>query len=1020
MRIFRVSICLVLAVAWPGRLVAQDGWSDLMAPAAAFTLLKIAPANDRALAMVRAIRVLHSAPRADGDPPPEVVELERLLEDLDRLERELTRTGSHGISLAMAQSSERDALQDTLAALGLRLRERRDVYTVEAAGGGDGAALRTRLLAAGIDPAGILQRLNASATVAVAPAIVELPLPLPPEAWNAAVFERTLPARALFGAIIRDPRAAWLYHGLLGMTPATRAFLVANPGLVRHLYRDRAAVVADFGGVFEVGPDGRVVVPGGAAAVGLWEGLLGERVSAAERFARELFGRDAGRAAYFMEALARLDGPRRRFALGLGITDRGLRLDRFRELYRAFAAIDSAWKVDLLPFSRPPFDVAALVDVIAFDEQGVATAPMFERLWARGLDGIDIPSPDNRDMREVDPDATIDAAWLADRIAGLLPYERRAVIERVAFGQRVFRAAPRDGLQDVYVALRAYGRFPAAMLALERIGVRAPGVYARVARHAFAIERIDNRASAVPLLAQFQGALAILVRLARTGAVATTDLESLADALAAIPLTDQRYDGAVAAWVGTRLLPALPPVPEASSDARLLSALADRPSAAQATFEWEGSRVALDVTGTSRRGLAAIRGKQGGNPLDVVLTLAAHADALARDTLTLDQVRTVTAALKTGTAKLQPARPWPDTPEELPDTKKILDRVVRDLTRITKPQDTGRARQASERLHELADYLLGEILVAHAYASALGDPATLPGASTDPSHRHAFLVAGAGESEEDARRGAWAPSRSGVPAVPGSAASGSLIGLDLTLSKRLLRRLATDRVPEEPRINGNDASEFIATVALLNPRDLSDAGQAVIHEALGRGRARVAAANAPAALDAVAAAAGLSTARRYLLTWRARQEPERVQSLFTVSELFWAGAPDTPDTRTLAPWGLAQRAVSGCECLGLPPAGAWDRARGRRGTGYLGAAVSDLHLRVAEVMGELSVPAPLFAGVMTMATRDFLDDAPALYDDDWLAVAAFASALTRERIEDYLSALVASGPVRPVETGERR
>jgi hypothetical protein len=81
-------------------------------------------------------------------------------------------------------------------------------------------------------------------------------------------------------------------------------------------------------------------------------------------------------------------------------------------------------------------------------------------------------------------------------------------------------------MQDALVALRALGRFPAAMLSLERIGIRPPALFALAARRALALEAVDPTA-VVPLLAQFQGSLALLERLARTGAVSPPQLEQL-------------------------------------------------------------------------------------------------------------------------------------------------------------------------------------------------------------------------------------------------------------------------------------------------------------------------------------------------------------------------------------------------------------------------------------------------------------------------------------------------------------
>jgi hypothetical protein len=85
---------------------------------------------------------------------------------------------------------------------------------------------------------------------------------------------------------------------------------------------------------------------------------------------------------------------------------------------------------------------------------------------------------------------------------------------------------------------------------------------------------------------------------------------------------------------------------------------------------------------------------------------------------------------------------------------------------------------------------------------------------------------------------------------------------------------------------------------------------------------------------------------------------------------------------------------------------------GRPGSLQAGTAVVDMNLRVAEHLAELGVPASLFGAVLAYATQDFIDTAPALYDDDWAAIVQFAGQLSRERIEDYVAALVAAGPVR--------
>ena len=135
--------------------------------------------------------------------------------------------------------SERDVLRDALESMGLRLRERRGAYSVELNQDGDAVRLRKRLDAAGIDTGAIEKTLNGGETVVPSPAVTILPSPLPHDAWEAAIFERPIPPRSLFSAIMRDRRAALLFYGLLSMTPETRAYLAEDRQLLRRLYQRR-------------------------------------------------------------------------------------------------------------------------------------------------------------------------------------------------------------------------------------------------------------------------------------------------------------------------------------------------------------------------------------------------------------------------------------------------------------------------------------------------------------------------------------------------------------------------------------------------------------------------------------------------------------------------------------------------------------------------------------------------------------------------------------------------------------
>jgi len=153
-------------------------------------------------------------------------------------------------------------------------------------------------------------------------------------------------------------------------------------------------------------------------------------------------------------------------------------------------------------------------------------------------------------------------------------------------------------------------------------------------------------------------------------------------------------------------------------------------------------------------------------------------------------------------------------------------------------------------------------------------------------------------------------------------------------------------------------------------------------------------------------------ARRAVLTWTSPAVPVAAEPLFAMSELFWLGLEGTGTWSGAAAWGTTHEPLEGCYCKRLPVPGAWDGLTGRSGGLQTGTAVSDLNLRVAEHLAELKVPAPLFGAVLAYATQDFLDSATPLYDDDWAGVVQFAGQLSRERIEDFVAALVAAGPVR--------
>jgi hypothetical protein len=997
-----------LALLWslPAAVQAQPAPDSLQVPVGVFRVLGVPVDTNRPVAMLRAIRVLHSAPRRDPLPQP-IAMFDRLLEALDRLDRALARTGTRDVTLAMAAQNE-DALRDTLEALGLRLRERRGGYTVEPRTGDSDVALRALLLKADVDVSIIEKRLNSGETVQIAPTAIDVPLPVPLEKWSSDVFGTSVTAHRLFASILRSRDASLLYYGAQAMTAETRAYLVKTPEIVDRLH-GHAPVVAAFGGAFRVGANGTTIMPGGDAAADLWEQLVDEKLAQPDRFGRELFGRDGGRLAYFVDTLWAFDEARARFVLGLWIADRRLRHERFEALYQAFAQVEPSWSVADAPFMRPSYDAALLLSNLHLSSAGALAGPVFRRLWERGVDGIELPGPDDRQMREAAEDGIADAAFLASLLSGRFLRERRVIIERIAFGQRNFGEANDAEMQDVLVALRAYGRYPAAMLALERIGVRKPALFALAARRVAVLEAIDAE-KAVPLLAQFQGSLALLERLARTAAIPSSGLEQSVTSLLAVTLDDERYRGGIAEWLRTQLIPALPAEARTTElEERLLDAFVDRVDAAGRPFTWEGEDFVLDVQ-RPRRELRAVRERQKGNSLDSLLAVYAHVTSLSTTSLTLEAVKAGAAAVRADGAKLAAARPWPDAPNATPAVARVVERVVKDLNGIRKPGDVAKTPRMVRPLLDVLDYLLGETLVALAYAGSQGDAGRAAAAAIDLSHRHVF---GFSTTVGDARQLVpWRRPTSGTT-VNGDAVTGSVMGVDLALSKTRLKRLIAQALAETPRLNLNDRETMTDTVAMLNPRDVDDAAGVQLAAAVRRGEARVEQSEKePARLDALAVEARIDPLRRGLLDWTARYAAADVRGMFSLAELFrlGGGSPSTVNG-----WGTSHEPVTGCLCVRFPDDTAWPLAMGRLDTGQTTARLADLNLRVAMWLADLGVPAGLFPSVMAFATQDYIDSVPLVHADDWIALAERGAALSRERVEDYISAVLASGPVRAVE-----
>jgi hypothetical protein len=204
------------------------------------------------------------------------------------------------------------------------------------------------------------------------------------------------------------------------------------------------------------------------------------------------------------------------------------------------------------------------------------------------------------------------------------------------------------------------------------------------------------------------------------------------------------------------------------------------------------------------------------------------------------------------------------------------------------------------------------------------------------------------------------------------------------------------------------------TVALTNPRAMTDETRDRVAAALARGRDRLQALRErPALTDPVADEAGLSEWQREALKWSVTHAPEETTGSLSLVQLFWlGGGAEGADA-----WGAAAFPMTGCLCNVMPRPFAWENLTGRPASGLLASMGADVTLRVAEVLAERRLPAALVPAVLAFAMQDVLDSALPAYFDDWPAFCRAAKAIAPDRIDDYIAALTAIGPLVPASRG---
>ena len=240
-----------------------------------------------------------------------------------------------------------------------------------------------------------------------------VPMPLSAAVWSQAVFRRPVRPTELFAAVMFDPEAALVAHGLAALDDETLGFLANHPALVTWLYEVGAPVFATLAAHLRI-HDGRVVPPGGPVAVPLWEAALNVSASQPEAFVRQLIGRSEGRLAFLYDVIGHLEPSRAAFALGSWIEDRGVRGERFRALVAVATSAHPEWDVKAYPFSRPWHDLMSMFSRVRVDPMGAPSFPASRAFWTHAFEASNPPRDSAGAHERLDSSRVIDAAWLAE------------------------------------------------------------------------------------------------------------------------------------------------------------------------------------------------------------------------------------------------------------------------------------------------------------------------------------------------------------------------------------------------------------------------------------------------------------------------------------------------------------------------------------------------------------------------------------------------------------------------------
>jgi len=436
-----------------------------------------------------------------GRPTEFLILLKRYVEQARQL---VTLAGPEG-NIRVANCDQAGPLLDIL---GYRLRE----------ACGKGAALETAdperaflTIDSGFPLAELEQTLQGGKPFVCSFAVSPVPLLFSAEDW-------TQPGTGAKGndvldAMLDDPMLARLYWAMSRMDTETSASLRQSAGISRLL---PFASVLDFYSSHISIRNGRVVVPGGAAAESAWKELAGASPDSPKEFVARLLAKDDGWLAAYFDTLSRLTPAQQVY-----FTD-AHRLPRFYDALRGKDISPGPAR----PVFRPDPDLLILVTRLRLNSSGQATVPGNLEVWEQILQ----QKTDSKVVRQwakhanhwKDPDQLVEALFAFSRQSSddgpLRIYLMLSAIDSARpAGQRL---SP----ETVHLLAQKFSRYGNQYLIFSEFQGLNDESITRFLGTADAVDRVSNVTLRANTLGIFQSNVGLWEILARQGQIPAANL----------------------------------------------------------------------------------------------------------------------------------------------------------------------------------------------------------------------------------------------------------------------------------------------------------------------------------------------------------------------------------------------------------------------------------------------------------------------------------------------------------------